>query len=56
MTRNTKQLPKNSDLLISFVSLSYVLTFMEYWPDVAGKYTSNFTHYSIPNLKVLTVF
>ena len=38
------------------MSLSYVLTFMEYWPDLAGKYRSNFTHYPIPNPKVLTIF
>jgi len=29
---------------------------MDYWPHVAGKYTSNFTHHSITNLKVLTIF
>ena len=29
---------------------------MDYWPHLAGKYTSNFTHHSITNLKVLTIF
>ena len=38
------------------MSLSYVFTFMEYWPHLVRKYTSNFTHHSITNLKVLTLF
>ena len=29
---------------------------MEYWPHIDGKYTSNFTHHSFKNLKVLTIF
>ena len=29
---------------------------MEYWPHVASKYSLNFTHQSITNLKVLTIF
>ena len=36
--------------------LSYVLAFVEYWPHLACKYTSIFTHNSITNLKVLTFF
>ena len=38
------------------MSLSYVLTPMEYWTLVGRKYTSNFTHHSITNVKVLTIF
>ena len=38
------------------MSLSYVLAFIESWPRLDCKYTSNFTHYSITNLKVLTLF
>ena len=38
------------------MSLSYVRAFMEYWTLVGGKYTSNFTHHSITNVKVLTIF
>jgi len=38
------------------VSFSYVLAFMEYCPHVGCKYTSNFTHHSITNPKVLTIF
>ena len=38
--RNTKQLSEPDDLFISFVSLSYVLAFMEYWPHLGRKYTS----------------
>ena len=56
MTRNTKQLSESSHLFFSLVSLSYVLTFMHYWPHVARKYTLNFTHQSITNLKVFTIF
>ena len=29
---------------------------MEYWPHVASKYMSNFTHHSMTNLRVLTIF
>ena len=29
---------------------------MEYWTHVDGNYTSNFTHHSITNLKLLTIF
>ena len=29
---------------------------MDYWPHAGRKYTSNFTHHSITNLKVLTIF
>ena len=29
---------------------------MEYWPHIARKYTSNFTHHSNTNLKVLAIF
>ena len=47
---------ETNDLLISLVSLSYVLAFTEYSPHVGCKYTSNFTHHSITNLKVLTLF
>ena len=53
MTRNTKQFSETNDLLISLASLSFVLSFMDYWSHVGGKYTSNFTHHSITNLKVL---
>ena len=42
-------------LFISLLSLSYVLTLMEYCTDLDRKYTSNFTHHSITNLKVLTI-
>ena len=38
------------------MSLSYVLAFIDYWPHVVSKYTLNFTHHSITNLKVLTIF
>ena len=38
------------------MSLSYVLAFMEYWPHLDCKYTSNFPHHSITDLKVLTLF
>ena len=38
------------------MSLSYVLAFMEYWPHLDGKYTSDLTHHSITNLKVFTLF
>ena len=47
---------ETNDLFISLVSLSYVLAFMEYWPHLDCKYTSNFTHISITNLKVFTLF
>ena len=56
LTRNTKKLSQTNDLLISLVSLSYVLAFTEYSPHVGCKYTSNFTHHSITNLKLLTIF
>ena len=38
------------------MSFSYVLAFVDYWPHVDGTYTSHFTHHSITNLKVLTIF
>ena len=34
----------------------HVLALLEYWTHVVCKYTSNFTHHSITNLKVLTIF
>ena len=36
--------------------LSSVLAFTEYSPHVASKYTLNFTHHSITNLRILTIF
>ena len=56
LTRNTKQLPQTNDVLIFFLFFSYVLAFTEYSPHVGCKYTSNFTHHSITNLKLLTIF
>ena len=56
LTRNTKLLSQTNDLLISLVSLSYVLAFTEYSPHVGCKYTSNFTHHPITNLKLLAIF
>ena len=56
MKRNTKQLSETNDLFISLVSLSYVLSFMEYWSHVGRKYTSKFTHHSITNLKIVPIF
>ena len=56
LTRNTKELSETNDLLIYLMSLPYVLSFMEYWSHAASKYTSNFTHHSITNLKVLPIF
>ena len=38
------------------MSLSYVLALTEYSPHVGCKYTSNFTHHSITNLKLVTIF
>ena len=38
------------------MSLSYALVLTEYSPHVGCKYTSNFTHHSITNLKLLTIF
>ena len=43
-------------LFISLLSLSYVLTLMEYYTHLDCKYTSNFTHHSITSLKLLTIF
>ena len=44
------------NICLSLLSLSYVLALMEYCIHVDRKYTSNFTHHSITNLKVLTIF
>ena len=38
--RNTKEPSEPDDLFISFVSLPYILAFMEYWPHLGRKYTS----------------
>jgi len=32
------------------------MDYMDYWPHVGRKYTSNFTQHSITNLKVLMIF
>ena len=54
-TCNKAWVSETKYLFISLLSLSYVLTLMEYCTHLARKYTSNFTHHSISNLKVLRI-
>ena len=55
-TCNKEGVSETKYLFISLLSLSYVLALMEYCIHLGCKYTSNFTHHSITNLKVLTIF
>ena len=56
LTCNKAKVSETKSLFISHLSLSYVIAFTEYSPYVACEYTSNFTHHSITNLKLLTIF
>ena len=56
LTSYKAQVSETKYLFISFLSLSYTLALMAYWTHLVGKYKSNFTHHSITNLELLTIF